>query len=141
MSRRINEKFLNAYIEMDRKCCEKFGVAVSGVTEYINRLENARFAPLRDEVLPKLVRYRNIRNVFAHEPSALKRNGELISQDVKWVKRFTRDLTKRKDPISKYLRKARRYARRKRIRRYLVAGSIVLLAFVSLLLYMHFSGK
>ena len=126
---------------MDRKCCEKFGVAVSGVTEYINRLENARFAPLRDEVLPKLVRYRNIRNVFAHEPSALKRNGELISQDVKWVKRFTRDLTKRKDPISKYLRKARRYARRKRIRRYLVAGSIVLLAFVSLLLYMHFSGK
>ena len=140
MSRRINEKFLDAYINLDRGCCEKFGIAAGGVTEYINRLENARFAPLRDEVLPRLVRYRNIRNVFAHEPSAIRRNGELISQDVKWVRRFTRDLGRRKDPISKYLKKARRYARHKRLRRYLILGAVLLLAAAVVALYFYFSG-
>lgn len=139
MSKRINEKFLDAYINLDRSCCEKFGIAVGGVTEYINRLENARFAPSRDEVLPRLVRYRNLRNVFAHEPSAIKRNGELISQDVKWVRRFNKDLARRKDPISKYLKKARRYARHKRLRRYLILGAVVLLIIVAVALYFYFA--
>ena len=58
--KKINEAFYAGYIELDRDCCEKFGVSSGGVTEYINRLNNARFAPGRDDVLPRLVRYRNL---------------------------------------------------------------------------------
>ena len=63
MSKRINEKFLKVFSELDRLCCEKFGVSTGGVTEYITRLNNARYAPDREQTLPRLVRYRNIRNI------------------------------------------------------------------------------
>ncbi len=114
MSRKINEKFLNVFLELDKRCCEKFGVATSGVTEYINRLNNARYAPDRDEVLPRLVKYRNLRNRFAHEPLAIRKADDLTKADVKWVAGFNKSVKKKKDPISKYLRKARRFARRRR---------------------------
>ena len=139
MSKRINEKFLDVYIELDRCCCEKFGISAGGITEYINRLSNARFAPGRDEVLPRLVRYRNLRNVFAHEPSAIRRNGELMKADVKWLKRFLSYLKRQKDPISKYLKKARRYARNRRIRRYVIAAAVVLLLFAAMIIYIQFA--
>lgn len=126
MGRRINDKFIKAYQELDRLCCEKFGVSTSGVTEYINRLNNARFAPDRDQVLPRLVKYRNIRNLFAHEPGAVRKNDELVKDDVKWVVHFKRDVQKKRDPISKYLRKARRFARNRKIRRVLITVLIVL---------------
>ncbi len=136
MSRKkLNEKFLNSYMELDRILCDKLGVSTGGVTEYINRLSNTRFAPRRDEVLPMLVKYRNIRNVFAHEPGALKKNDDLTKADVKWIKKFTRDLEKRKDPISAYLRKARRFARHRRIRRYVIAGAVILALFVGVIIY------
>ncbi len=126
MGRRINDKFIKAYQELDKLCCDKFGITTSGVTEYINRLNNARFAPDRDQVLPKLVRYRNIRNLFAHEPGAVKKSDELGKEDVKWITRFKRDVQKRRDPISKYLRKARRFARNRKIRRIIITALIVL---------------
>ena len=135
MSKKINEKFLNAYSELNRNCCEKFGVSNGGVTEYINRLGNTRFAPRRDEVLHHLVQYRNINNVFIHEARAIKKNDEIMKADLAWIKHFNRDLLRKKDPISAYLKKARRYARHRRIRRYLIAGSIVLLLFVIVILY------
>ncbi len=114
MSRKLNEKFQNLFIELDKQCCAKFGVATNGVTEYINRLNNARFAPDRDEVLPRLVKYRNTRNRFAHEPQAVRKSDDISKADVKWVKKFKKSVKKKKDPISKYLRKARRFARRRR---------------------------
>ena len=114
MSKKFNEKFLNNFIALDKVCCEKFGVAINGVTEYINRLNNARFAPDRDEVLPTLVKYRNLRNRFAHEPEALKKSDDLKKADCKWVKKFTKSVKGKKDPISKYLKKARRFARRRK---------------------------
>ena len=114
MSRKLNEKFVNTYIELDKLCCEKFGVATNGVTEYINRLNNARFAPNRDEVLPKLVKYRNLRNRFAHEPQALRKSDDIAKADFKWVKKFKKTVKGKKDPISKYLKKARRFARRRK---------------------------
>ena len=121
MSKRsINEKFLNTYIELDKLCCEKFGVASNGVTEYINRLNNARFAPNRDEVLPNLVKYRNLRNRFAHEPQAIRKCDDIAKADTKWVVKFKKSVKGKKDPISKYLKKARRFARRRK------AGKIVL---------------
>lgn len=138
MGRRNNEKFLNTYIELEKLCCEKFGVSAGGVTEYINRLNNARFAPGRDEVLPKLVRYRNIRNRFAHEPQAIRSTDEIDKNDIKWVAHFKHETTRKKDPISKYLRKARRFARRKRIMRFVVTfcaiATVVAVAILLLLL-------
>ena len=135
MSKKINEKFIKAYIELDKLCCENFSIQAGGVTEYINRLESTRFAPRRDEVLHHLVRYRNINNVFIHEARAIKKNDEITKSDLLWIKHFDRDLCRKKDPISAYLKKARRYARHRRIRRYLIAGSIVLLMFVITILF------
>ena len=114
MSRKINEKFLNNFLELDKLCCEKFGVASNGVTEYINRLNNARFAPDRDDVLPRLVKYRNLRNRFAHEPQAIRKCDDIAKADVKWVGKFKKTVKGKKDPISKYLKKARRFARKRK---------------------------
>ena len=114
MSRKINEKFLNNFLELDKLCCEKFGVASNGVTEYINRLNNARFAPDRDDVLPRLVKYRNLRNRFAHEPQAVRKCDDIAKADVKWVGKFKKTVKGKKDPISKYLKKARRFARKRK---------------------------
>ena len=127
MSRKLNEKFLNVFIEIDKHCCEKFGVASGGVTEYINRLNNARFAHGRDEALPRLVRYRNTRNRFAHEPSALRKSDEISKDDLKWITKFKKELFARRDPISRYLRKARRYARRRRLFKYAISFLVLLL--------------
>ena len=127
MSKRLNEKFLKSFIELDKLCCEKFGVATGGVTEYINRLNNARFAPDRDIVLPRLVKYRNIRNLFAHEPGAVRKSEEVTKEDVNWLSHFRLDLQKKRDPISKYLRKARRFARARKIKRAAVISLVVLL--------------
>jgi hypothetical protein len=129
----MNEKFLDAYIELDKACSEKFGLPVGGVTEYINRLGGIRFAPNRDEVLPSLVKYRNVRNMFAHEPSAIKKYDDIAKSDILWLKHFMRDLKRKKDPISAYLKKARRYARHRRIRRYLIAGAVVAALLIAVL--------
>ena len=120
MGKRYNDNFLRTYIELDKLCCEKFGVISGGVTEYINRLNNARFAPNRDEVLPRLVRYRNLRNRFAHEPGAIRRTDDIVKDDIRWITRFRRDVLKRRDPISRYLRKARRYAFKRKLKRFLI---------------------
>ena len=111
---RMNESFLDAYIRIDMICCEKFGIANGGATEYINRLINARFAPGRDEVLSRMVKYRNIRNRIAHEENALYTIDEIDKTDIKWLAGFGKTINKKKDPISVYLRRARRYARRQR---------------------------
>ena len=125
MSRKINEKFLGLFLELDKLCCEKFGVATNGVTEYINRLNNARFAPDRDEVLPRLVKYRNLRNRFAHEPQAIRKCDDINKEDVKWVAKFKKATKKKNDPISKYLKKARRFARRRKLRKVLLVLLII----------------
>ena len=133
MGKKINEKFINAYNELDRNCGRKFGIATGGVTEYINRLHTTRFAPRRDEVIHHLVKYRNIRNLFAHELRAIKKNDELVNADLLWIKRFNRDLQRRKDPISAYLRKARRYARHMKLRRYAIGIAFVIMLLIIIL--------
>ena len=136
MSRKINEKFLNNFLELDKLCCEKFGVATNGVTEYINRLNNARFAPNRDEVLPRLVKYRNLRNRFAHEPQAVRKCDDLTKADVKWVGKFKKSVKGKKDPISKYLKKARRFARRRKFGKFVLV--LLLLAALAVAGYFLF---
>lgn len=135
IGKRLNESFLASYIELDKDCCEKFGVAAGGVTEYINRLNNARFAPGREEALPRLVKYRNIRNKMAHELGSLRKMNDVTKADVSWLRRFDKDIIKRRDPISAYLKRARRYARRRRIKRYVTAGALVLALIIGIVLY------
>lgn len=127
MSRRINEKFLELYLELDRLSCERFGIRSGGVTEYINRLNNARFAPDRDEVLPKLVNYRNIKYRFAGEPASLKKSDEISKADVDWMRRFIKYFKKKKDPIAAYIKRARRYVRMRKIRKVLAALGVILI--------------
>ena len=124
--KRYNELFLDAYIELDKICCHKFGVSNGGVTSYINRLINARFAPGRDEALPRLVRYRNIRNRIAHERGALEHIGEVAKADLKWIHRFCKQLNRKRDPFSLYLKKARRHAKKRKFVRALVIAGVVL---------------
>lgn len=135
MGRRLNERFLSSYIELDKNCCEKFGVATGGVTEYVNRLNNARFAPGREEALPRLVRSRNIRNKMVHDLGSVRKMNDVSKADVAWLKKFNKDITKRRDPISSYLKRARRYARRRRIKRYATALAIVAAFVTGLIIY------
>lgn len=127
MGRRLNEDFLTSYMKLDNACCDKFHVVSGGVTAYINRLNNARFAPDREEVLPRLVRYRNIRNRMAHEAGLVKRSNEINKTDVAWVKKFCAAVEKQRDPISVYLRKARRYAKKRKLKKYFTVGAFVAL--------------
>ena len=124
-NRKINEKFLSAYIELDKLCCAKFGVEINGVTEYINRLQNARFAPNRDELLKTLGKYRNLRNRFAHEPQAINKCEDITKADVKWVNNFKKTVKGKNDSISKYLKKARRFARRRKFGRFVLVLLII----------------
>ncbi len=136
---KINESFLDAYVRMDMICCEKFGIATGGATEYINRLINSRFAPGRDEVLPRLVKYRNIRNRIAHEENALFTIDELTKSDIKWLGAFGKTISKKKDPISVYLRRARRYARRRKLLRWgIFIFVLLLIAGAAALYFLYF---
>lgn len=132
---RLNERFLSSYISLDKNCCEKFGIANGGVTEYINRLNNIRFAPGREEALPRLVRYRNIRNKMSHEIGSLRRMSEVTKLDLKWIRSFDKDITKSRDPISKYLKRARRYARRRKIERFVTVFAIALAFIIGIITY------
>lgn len=123
--KKINKAFLSEYVQLDKVCCAKFGVTSGGVTEYINRLNNARFAPGRDDALARLVRYRNIRNRFAHELISLRKAGEIVKADVKWIRSFGKAIEKKKDPISRYLNRARKFARRRKIRRTIIVLGLV----------------
>lgn len=130
MGKRLNENFLQIYLEMDHVLCDKFGITSGGVTEYITRLNNARFAPGRDDVLPKLVRYKNLRNRFINEPGSVRKTDDITKDDIRCLRRFIRDLKKRKDPISKYLRKSGLYLLMKRLGR--IMTSLIILALIAL---------
>ena len=110
MSKKINEKFLTAYIELDKACAERLGVERNGVSAYINSLVEMRFAPERSEVLPRLIKYRKARNIIAHEENAIDELDELTKSDIQWLNRFAKSVSHKRDPISRYERKARRYA-------------------------------
>lgn len=115
MSAKLNVIFFDTYIKVDKLAAQKFGIEKGGVTAYINRLINSRFAPDREETLSHLTRYREIRNVLAHEGGALEGYSEITKSDVRWLQSFEYDLEHRRDPISRYLRKSRGYVLRKRL--------------------------
>lgn len=125
VSGKNSQTFLDAFISMDNACKNalqsnkslenmSFG-GNGGVTVYINKLVELRFAPERSEVLPKLVRYRNMRNRLVHEKNASKVI-DVSKKDINWINKFEKRLKKGRDPISTYLRNERIYKTWSRIR-------------------------
>ena len=117
---KINMSFFNAYLELDKVCAQMLDIKRGGVSAYINRLVELRFAPDRNEVLPKLLRYRKLRNVIAHEENAFADLSEITKADVKWLTRFSKSITMRTDPVSRYERKSKFYAIWKKVRLVLI---------------------
>ena len=115
MINKTNVSFLNAYIELDKACCHRFGIKSGGVSMYINKLVQERMVPEREEVLPRLIRYRNLRNKLAHESNALNDVNEIEKSDLKWMLSFTRTVSRKKDPIALYENQTQRYVRSKKI--------------------------
>ncbi len=125
--KKINNNFSKAYAQMESQCQEKFGVSAGGVDEYVKRLESARFAPDREDVLGKLSAYQHISQRFENEPNAARTIKELEKNDVQWVKKFGDSLKKKNDPISRYLKSARKYVRGRKIRRAILTILIILI--------------
>ncbi len=102
MSNKTNLAFFNAYLELDKACAKALGISKSGVTSYINCLVESRYAPDRNEVLRKLIKYRKFRNIIAHEAGAMSEFNEITKEDIKWVNKFASKMTRKQDPISRY---------------------------------------
>ena len=96
MANKINLSFFNAYLELDKICAQRFEISKGGVTAYIGRLVELRFAPDRSEVLPKLIKYRNFRNTIAHEVDAFAELDEISKDDIKWIYNFAKSILKKK---------------------------------------------
>ena len=135
MSKKLNEAFILKFKELDRTCCEKFGVHVGGVNEYMSCLNNVRFAPNRDEVLQRLVKYGSLYQRIDYNPQDKRRSLGITKEDVKWLTTFKKLVQKKKDPISIYLRKARRFAFRKKLTRILIISLVAALAVAAVVLF------
>ncbi|GEM_PF-3995592 len=114
MGKKLNEKFVEAYAQLDNACGKKFGLSSGGVTEYIDRLDRARFAPERNETLQVLNQYRELRNTLVHDSIQMKRGNVIQKADIRWVLDFAKKLNAQKDPISAYLKKARNLVKRRK---------------------------
>lgn len=130
MGTKTNISFFKAYIELDNACASHLGIEHHGVSAYINRLVELRFAPGRSEVLPKLIKYRKCRNTIAHEEDAMKKMDAITKADIQWLNYFTKSVNRKTDPISRYEAKVRRYMFWKKFRVAIIAiGSIAAAAF------------
>ena len=123
---KINMSFFNAYLELDKACAKLLEVSRGGASAYINKLAELRFVPERNEVLPKLLKYRKIRNILAHEEDAFSEIDEITKADIKWLSQFTASVNKKRDPVSRYERKAKIYGIWSKVK--VVLGIIILLA-------------
>lgn len=128
MSNKINMTFFKSYLELDEECNKLLGISKGGVSAYIGRLVELRFAPERSEVLPKLIKYRKIRNTIAHEVDAFEDLDEITKEDIKWIGRFTKSVSSKRDPVSRYERKAKRYATWRKVRVVLILLGIIVAA-------------
>lgn len=138
MINKTNVSFLTAYIELDKACCRRFGIQSGGVSTYINKLVQERFVPEREEILPRLIRYRNARNKLAHEDGALRGFTEIEKSDLKWIQNFTKTVSKKKDPISLYEGRADRYVKGKKAANVFKIILLVLLAVAAVVALKYF---
>ena len=117
MSKKINERFVKLYIELDKLCCQKLGVTTGGMGEYINRLNSIRtprIVPRYDEFLKHLVAYRDLHKLFYFKPEEVRKNDKLLEKDIKWLKEFKKLLNRKKDPVAVYIKKMQKYVSRRK---------------------------
>ncbi len=124
---KMNQNFLAAYINLDRACADKLDTK-TGVTEYINKLTNMRYASGRDDILPRLINYRKLRNRIAHEPGAMKDIDNISKEDISWLKSLERNIRRGKDPVSKYLKRAGVGDKKRALVRTAILSAVALLA-------------
>lgn len=141
MGSKMNMTFFKAYIELDKACAQRLEVEKHGVSAYIANLVEMRFAPGRNETLPRLIKYRKLRNAMAHEENAFDDIEEINKSDVQWITRFTNTVNKKRDPVSRYMRKEWFFNIWKKIRLviYLILGSAV--AYALYLIFSYFAKK
>ena len=135
MANKINLAFFNAYLELDKVCRERFEVSKGGVTAYINRLVEYRFAPDRSEILQRLIRYRKLRNIIAHEVDAFDVIDEITKDDIKWLNEFTKKIEKNRDAVSKYERKTKMYSFWRKARLALIGVGVVIVIVAGIIIY------
>jgi hypothetical protein len=138
MANKTNLTFFNAYLELDKACNQYFEISKGGATTYINRLKELEFGPDKSESLSKLIKYRKLRNIIAHEADALDDITEITKEDIAWLNDFIRLVEKKKDPISKYERRIKTYAVFRNLRLVLIGIGIlfvVVLLFVILITF------
>ena len=136
MGKRTNLKFLKIYLALEKTLCDEH---LGCVSEYISRLDGARYAERREEVLMHLLRYRSIRNRLAHEPGALDSIRSIGSDDIKWIKRFLCDLRRGRDPVSRYIHRAERLLIIKKIKAYATVALIASAAIAIIALIINIS--
>lgn len=126
MSNKTNMSFFKAYIELDKACAKLLSVEKHGVSAYISNLVSMRFAPGRSDALSRLIKYRKIRNILAHEENAFKQVDDISKNDIQWINRFTKSVNSKRDPVSRYLRKTRFFEiwRKVRIFVYILLGAL-----------------
>lgn len=103
MSKGTNVKFIEKYIILENTANALMNKKSSGVSAYISELETLTLDSNAKETLKLLKKCRFVRNKLAHDPGALKNNSEITKDDVKFIKKLTSDMQKRKDPLSRLL--------------------------------------
>ena len=139
MGNKINMTFFKSYIELDKACAQRLDVKKHGVSAYISNLVDMRFAPGRNETLTRLIKYRKLRNAMAHEEDGFKDIDEITKNDVQWIARFTKNITKKRDPVSRYMRKEWFYKLWKKIRFVIYALCALIVAFAIYLIFSYFA--
>ena len=107
MANKINLEFFNAYLDLDKACNQYFEISKGGATTYINRLKELEFGPEKSESLSKLIKYRKIRNILAHEADGFDDITDITKDDIKWLNEFAKSVKRKADPVSLYERKRR----------------------------------
>ena len=147
MKKRLRPAFLAAYEELDQVCRSKFGVRANGVLAYVEQLNAVRFAPGRNTVLPRLVHLLDLAEIGESPVEIVPTKGggsirlfgpEVVRADIRWTKRFARLITKKRDPLSLYLRRARRRKRWRRFAKVFFPTLAVLLAIAAAVCYFWF---
>ncbi len=117
-TRKINERFYDAYQDFDYVLCEYLGVKEDGVQVYRNRMKEAVLEAR--EVIPEWdsinLRLEAIRNRY----QVLKQGTEHFDdfqgkdEDVVWMQVFCERLDAQADPLAKYAKMDFKYKRRSR---------------------------
>ncbi len=106
MSKGTNVKFIEKYIILENAANVLMNKKSSGVSAYISELESLTLDADAKKTLKLLKKCRFVRNKLAHDPGALKSNDEITNDDVRFIKKLTSDIQRRRDPLSRLLNKA-----------------------------------